>query len=69
MLMAAKRPRISFDSPENIRRAINMWAARTGRAREEWLKEMVERHLPKELAEADKAIADEAAESAKRPKR
>ncbi len=54
-----KRPRIFFDSPEVIRRAINIWVATTGRRREEWLEEMVRENLPDEYAQAQEAIAAE----------
>ncbi len=49
----------SLNLPNHIRRALNIWAAKTGRKREEWVEEMVRKHLPKELAEAETAIKAE----------
>jgi hypothetical protein len=70
MVMAtSKRPRISFDSAEKYRRAVNIWAARNGKKREDWFETMVREHLSKELAEAEAAMKEEHEEARVKPKR
>lgn len=58
MLVMAERIRLTFDVPERVRRALNIYASRKGITVGEAIEQLSEELLAEDLALADRSIAE-----------
>ena len=58
MPLMAERIRLTFDVPEEVRRALNIAAARQGKSVGEVIEQLAEEALPEDMEIARRAIAE-----------
>lgn len=57
LTMTDKRPKVTFDVPERVRRALAIFAAERNCTIGEAIEGLVTEHLPDHLSQADRAMA------------